>query len=73
MFDPELRAQLLTCKMGTIIGHQVSWDSKTVDNVSPHEVLNLVGSYLHNLFSFYPLSEVLNHLHEILHLTNRQG
>ena len=51
MFDPKLRAQLaklLTYKLGTIIGHQVSWDPKTVDNFSPHKVLNLMGGYLHN-------------------------
>ena len=75
LFDPELHAQLaqlLTRKLGTIIGHQVSWDPKTVDNVPPREVLDLVGDYMCNWFCFYPLGEVLNHHHEILHLTNCQ-
>jgi len=51
----------------------MSWDPKMADNVSPHGVLNLVGGYLRNWFNFYLLSEVLNHHHEILHLTNCQG
>jgi len=63
---------LYLVSISTIIEHQVCWDPKTTDNVSPHEVLNLVGGYLRNWFNFYSLSEVLNRHHKELHLANCQ-
>ena len=74
LFDPELcakLAQLLTWKLGTIIGHQVSWDPKMADNVSPHSA-GPCGRLSSQLVRLLSTCEVLNRYHEILHLTNRQ-
>jgi len=66
LLDSELcaqLAQLLTRELGVVFGHQVFWDPKTTADVPPYEVLNPVGSYLHNWFGFYPLGEVPNGYH----------
>ena len=75
MLYPELQAQLtqlLTCKFGSVIGHQVSRDPKMAYNVFPHKILHLVSSYLCDWLGFNPLSEVFNGHYEILHLSYHQ-
>jgi len=60
------------CKLGFVVGNQVSRDPKTTYNVLSHKMLHLVSSYLSNWLGLNPLCEVLNGYHEVLHVTNCQ-